>query len=66
MELFKVTLGRKEFSVIGIANVVKQTVKFQALINGIPFLQDEDYEAVREVLLETITLNQPEQNLEIQ
>ena len=66
MEIFKVQLGHKEFSVVGIANVIKKTVKFQAHINGIPFVQDESYEAIREVLMETIELNQPEKNKEAQ
>lgn len=66
MEIFKVKLGFKEFSVIGVADIAKKTAKFQGLINGIPFVEDEDYQLVREVLFETIALNQPQNNEEKQ
>ena len=65
MQLFSVILGNKtEFSVIGIANVAKKTAKFQGLMNGIPFVEDSDYEVVREKVMNSIALNQPEHNAE--
>lgn len=66
MQLFKVVLGYKEFSVIGVADISNQTVKFQELINGIPFVEDENYETIREVLLESVELNQPDKNMVVQ
>ena len=66
MEVFKVELGPKVFSVVGIANIAHGTVKFQALINDIPFAQNSDYQAIREVLLTAVELNRPEKQEGVQ
>lgn len=62
MQVFSVTLGKKEFSVIGIADVFKKTVDFQALVNGVPFAQSDDYQVVRQLVFDAVQLNQPEKN----
>lgn len=59
--LFAIALSRHvEFSVVGIANVAKGTVKFQGLLNGIPFTQGDDYEKVRARVMTAVEINQPE------
>lgn len=63
--MFAVALSRSvEFSVIGVANVAKGTVKFQGLLNGIPFVQHTDYEKVRRFVMLAVKMNQPEINQE--
>ena len=62
MQIFSVTLGNKEFSVVGVADVVNKTANFQGMINGIPFVQDEDYQLVRQIIFDAFELNQPEKN----
>ena len=64
MELFKIMLGNKkaEFSVIGIANHVTNTAVFQALMNGVPFAESDDFEEMRETVIYAVELNQPEKN----
>ena len=62
MQIFSVTLGNKEFSVVGVADVVNKTANFQGMINGIPFVQDEDYQLVRQIIFDAVELNQPEKN----
>ena len=62
MEIFSVTLGRKKFEVIGIADVARKTAYFQAVINNIPFAQNEDYQVVRQLVMEAVQLNQPEKH----
>jgi len=65
MELFKIMIGkmRSEFSVVGIANVAKKTVKFQGQLNGIPFTQSSDYELVRARVIKAAQLNNPDRGL---
>lgn len=67
MYLFKILLANKnaEFSVIGVANIAKQSVKFQGLLNGIPFTQGDDYEKVRARVLRAVELNKPETNKDL-
>jgi hypothetical protein len=61
--MFSVALNRHtEFSVVGIANVAKRTVKFQGLLNGIPFTQHWDYERVRARVMKAVEINKPETN----
>ena len=62
MEIFSVTLGKKKFEVIGIADVARKTAYFQAVINNIPFAQDEDYQVVRQLVMAAVQLNQPEKH----
>lgn len=62
MQVFSVQLGNKKFEVVGVANVVRKTAHFQAVINGVPFMQDEDYEVTRAALMNAIQLNQPEKH----
>lgn len=58
MKIFSIALGpEKEFSVIGIANVAKQTAAFQGLVNGIPFTQHTDYQKVRERVMKAVEIN---------
>ena len=38
------------------------TARFQGMVNGIPFVEDHDYEMVREVVMEAIELNKPKIN----
>jgi len=59
MQIFSVQLGNKKFEVIGIADVVKRTTQFQALVNDVPVFQDEDYQFVRAFLMDAVQLNQP-------
>lgn len=60
MQIFSVQLGQKKFEVIGVADFVKKTAQFQAMVNDVPFFQDEDYEVVRQFLMDAVRLNQPE------
>lgn len=59
MEMFKVILGKKqnEFAVIGVPNVAKETMKFQGLLNGIPFCQSSNYELIRARVMRAVDLN---------
>lgn len=60
MKMFSVALSRNvEFSVIGIANIANQTVAFQGLLNGIPFVESADYHEVRDFVMEAVEINQP-------
>lgn len=63
-KLFSVTIGKKrnEFSVVGVANAAKKTVKFQGLLNGIPFTQSKDYDRVRARVLYAVKINSPDTN----
>lgn len=64
--MFAIALNRNtEFSVIGVANVAKGTVKFQGLLNGIPFTQHWDYERVRARVMKAVEINQPKENEEL-
>lgn len=60
MELFKIMLGNRkaEFTVIGIADVFAGTVKFQALMNGVPFTEGPDYEKIRARVVKAVEINQ--------
>lgn len=49
----------REFSVIGIANVSNKTVSFQALLNGIPYLEGSDYNEVRDLVIHAVEINTP-------
>lgn len=59
MELFKIMLGNRkaEFSIIGIADLQNSSARFQGLMNGIPFMQSNDYDKVRNRILSAISLN---------
>jgi hypothetical protein len=64
--MFSICVNRNaEFAVVGIANVAKQTVKFQGTLNGIPFTQSADYEKVRARIMRAVALNQKENNKEL-
>jgi hypothetical protein len=64
--MFAITLNRNtEFSVIGVANVAKGTVKFQGLLNGIPFTQHTDYERVRARVMKAVEINQPQDKTDL-
>jgi hypothetical protein len=64
--MFAITLNRNtEFSVIGVANLYKGTVKFQGLLNGIPFTQHTDYERVRARVMKAVEINQPQDKSEL-
>jgi len=43
-----------EFSVVGIANLETKEVEFQGHLNGVPFVKGEDYEEVRETVMQRI------------
>lgn len=60
--LFSISLGRgkPEFSVVGIADVGHNSVKFQGLRNGEVIVQGEDYEMVRAKVLDAVRLNKGE------
>jgi hypothetical protein len=62
MKIFSVTLGNKNFELIGIADVVRKTTYFQALVNDVPFAQDKDYEIARAKLQDAIMINMPEKH----
>lgn len=63
--LFAISINRNaEFSVIGVANAAKGTVKFQGLLNGIPFTQHTDYDLVRARVMKAVEINKPEVNQE--
>jgi hypothetical protein len=66
MQIFSVKLGNKEFEVIGIADIAKKTAMFQALVNGVPFAQDEDYQVVRALVFAAVQLNQPDKDVTAQ
>ena len=59
MKLISVSLddGRSNFEVIGIVNVAKQAVKFQAVLNGVPYSEGDDYEEIREIMMEGVRIN---------
>lgn len=59
MQIFSVEFAGKVFEVIGIADIVRKTTKFQAVVNNVPFAQDEDYQVVRAFLMDAVKLNQP-------
>jgi hypothetical protein len=64
--MISISLNRNtEFSVVGLANIAKGTVKFQGLLNGIPFTQHTDYEKVRARVMKAVEINQPETNTEL-
>lgn len=66
MKLFSIQIRPNlNFSVIGVANVVKGTAKFQGLMNGTPFVQHADYEKVRRFVMHAVKMNQPEINQEV-
>ena len=63
MKMFSIAISRHaEFSVVGIANIVKQTAVFQGLLNGIPFTQSDDYEKVRARVMKAVEINQQKQD----
>lgn len=63
--LFAISLSRNvEFSVVGVVNHANKSVKFQGLLNGIPFTQGVDYEKVRARVMRAVEINQPELNQE--
>lgn len=65
-QMFSITLNSKtEFSVITIVNMAKGTVRFQGLLNGIPFTEHQDYERVRSRVLKAVEINQPQNNQEL-
>ena len=65
-KLFSIALNRNvEFSVVGVANVAKQTVKFQGLANGVPFTEHVDYEKVRARVMKAVEINKPHQKEEL-
>lgn len=66
MVIFSITLGKKKFELIGIANIAKKTVNFQAVVNNVPFAQNRDYEVARQQLIDAVELNQPETHEAIQ
>lgn len=57
--MFKIMIGktRSEFSVVGIADAVKRTAKFQGQLNGIPFCQSGNYELIRRRVMRAVELN---------
>jgi hypothetical protein len=59
MKIIGVSLGnrRGEFEVIGVADVAHKTAKFQAVANGLVYFESEDYEEVREVMMEGVRIN---------
>ena len=57
MELFKVILGKDEFKVVGIANVGTGEVKFQGILNNIPFCENKNYERVRSQVVRAVEIN---------
>lgn len=62
-KLFTICLNRNvEFSVVGVVNAHKGTVKFQGLLNGIPFIENADYEKVRARIMRAVEINQPEKS----
>lgn len=64
--LFAIALNRNvEFTVIGVANVAKQTVKFQGLLNGVPFTESKDYDRVRARVMKAVEINKPQQKEEL-
>ncbi|NJO48160.1 MAG: hypothetical protein HC840_00430 [Leptolyngbyaceae cyanobacterium RM2_2_4] len=64
--MFAIALNRNtEFSVIGVANVMKGTVKFQGLLNGIPFTEHTDYERVHSRVMKAVEINQPQDKEEL-
>lgn len=64
--MFSISVSRNaEFSVIGVANVAKGTVKFQGLVNGVPFTESVDYEKVRARVMTAVEINQPQDKAEL-
>ena len=60
MKLFSVTLGTKEFEVIGIADILNKTATFQGLVNGVPFTESQDYEEVSALVMKAVEINRPQ------
>lgn len=46
-----------EFSVVGVANIEEGTVEFQGHLNGETFVSGEDYEEVREEVMQRVEGN---------
>jgi hypothetical protein len=62
MDLLTVNLNQnKEFKLIAIADIVKNVVTFQGLINGVPFISSDNYEHVRESVMNAVSINKPTQ-----
>ncbi len=57
----KLGVNRVEFSLRGVADISKQTAKFQALCNGHVFFENADYEK-RSVVMDAVKINQAETN----
>lgn len=65
MKMFSIAVRKDvEFAIIGVANVAKGTAKFQGTLNSIPFVQHLDYNKVREFVMKSVKMNQPETNME--
>lgn len=64
--MFSIALNKNvEFSVIGIANINTGAVKFQGLLNGVPFTQGRDYEKIRQRVMTAVEINKPQDNQEL-
>ena len=65
-DLMKISVNKNtEFSIIGIANVNTGKVKFQGLLNGVPFTQSLDYEKVRSRIVRAVQMNLPKESVEL-
>lgn len=63
MKLFSINTKRNiEFSVVGVANVAEQTVKFQGQLNGVPFTEGADYEKIRSRVMKAVEMNSHQTN----
>lgn len=55
LKLFSINTDiNTEFSVVGVANIEEGTVEFQGHLNGETFVKGEDYEEVREEVMQRI------------
>lgn len=60
LKLFSIALNMDtEFSVVGVANIETKEVKFQGHLNGVPFVESDDYEEVSETVMERVGASKP-------
>jgi hypothetical protein len=48
-----------EYTVVGVVNFEDATAQFEGHLNGVPFCQSDDYEKVREEVMQRVEGNTP-------
>lgn len=57
MKLFEITINKNTFALIGKADISKRKTSFQAWINNVNIFENENYEKVRNILINIVNLN---------